>query len=490
MPNDNNNINELVDEDEDPTVELAMPISALQSDDLAEADANTFDSSDDADRELPAGVTVSELEFDLKSRKKTISQLQYDIQQLHTRWLGLEAEIGARESQTRQLNEDIQSFRENATRKENLLKKRDRSIKALKAEIRQREVDFRQLETRYDDLKLTRIDSSSATADASSEIDLASPGSDNDRLQLRLQRSERYADTIRQQSQDLIETNTRFEREIENLTQSLADAKQRNMCLLRESEQMAAKVEDMQSKLDASQAEHENEMRILRFELGEAQDTAVQSDELNSQLASDLVDARSFKEELERMLTEAEEQSAARIDALQKEHAKLTRKAESLEQKLSTKSEAISILLGELAKKSEHIDSFGEIEEVIHDIDERMSERSLRSEESDKRATVDRITRVLIGKVDNQVLRFPLFKNRLTVGRTKDNDIQLKAAYISRHHAVIETNGEQTRIVDSGSKNGVQVNAERIDKKVLVHGDIVLIGNARFQYEERKKRDS
>lgn len=490
MPNDNNNINELVNEDEDPTVELPMPISALQSDDLAEADANTFDSSDDADHELPAGVTVSELEFDLRSRKKTISQLQYDIQQLHTKWLGLETEISARESQTRQLNEDIQSLRENATRKENLLKKRDRNIKALKAEIRQREVDFRQLESRYDDLKLTRIDSSSATADASSEIDLRSPGSDNDRLQLRLQQSERYADTIRQQSQDLIETNTRFEREIENLSQSLADEKQRNISLLRESEQMAAKVEDMQSKLDASQAEHENEMRILRFELGEAQDTAVQSDELNSQLASDLVDARSFKEELERMLAEAEEQSAARIDALQKEHAKLTRKAESLEQKLSTKSEAISILLGELAKKSEHIDSFGEIEEVIHDIDERMSERSLRSEESDKRATVDRITRVLIGKVDNQVLRFPLFKNRLTVGRTKDNDIQLKAAYISRHHAVIETNGEQTRIVDSGSKNGVQVNAERIDKKVLVHGDIVLIGNARFQYEERKKRDS
>ncbi len=490
MPNDNNNINELVDDDDDPTVELLMPNSTLKSDDFAEADANTYDSSDDADHELPAGVTVSELEFDLKSRKKTISQLQYDIQQLHAKWLGLETEIGARELQTRQLNEDIESLRESASRKENLLKKRDRSIKALKAEIRQREVDFRQLESDHNDLQLTHADQSPADVSSPVDVDTDSSTGDTARLRQRLQQSERYADSIRQQSQDLIETNARFEREIENLSQSLADAKQKNLQLLNESELMTARVEEMQSRLDASQTEHENEMRMLRFELGEAQDTVVQSDEMNSQLASDLVDARSFKEELERMLAEAEEHSAARIDVLQKEHAKLSRKAQSLEQKLSTKSEAISILLAELAKKSEHIDSIGEIEEVIHDIDERMSERTLRSDEGDKRASVDRITRVLIGKVDNQVLRFPLFKNRLTIGRTKDNDIQLKAAYISRHHAVIETNDEQTCIFDSGSKNGIQVNAERVDKRVLVHGDIVLIGNARFQFEERKKRDS
>ena len=185
----------------------------------------------------------------------------------------------------------------------------------------------------------------------------------------------------------------------------------------------------------------------------------------------------------------AEKQSAARIQELQKEVSKLTRKTESLEQKLSTKSEAISILLAELAKKSEHIESIGEIGDVIHDIDERMTERSHGREENDKRATVDRITRVLIGRVDDQVLRFPLFKNRLTIGRTNDNDIQLKAAYISRHHAVIETDAEQTRIIDTGSKNGIQVNSEKVASKALTHGDVVTIGNARFEYEERKKRD-
>jgi len=488
MANDSKNINDLVADDDDPTVELQMPLAMFKSDDLAESDAQTYDANEGADRELPPGVTVSELEFDLESRQKTISRLQFDIQQLHAKWLGLETEIGAREVQTEQLNEEIQSLRENATRKEALIKKRDRKIRALKAEIRQREVDFRQLASRRDELKPNISEDALSGQDPALES-TRDRYQDAGDLRLRLQQSERYADSIRQQAQDLIESNMRFEREIENLTQSLSDARNKNLQLTKEAASMSAAVELMQGKLDAAQEAHENEMRILRFELGEAQSTVVQSDELNSQLASDLVDARSFKEELERMLGEAEKQSTARIQELQKEVGKLTRKTESLEQKLSTKSEAISILLAELAKKSEHIESIGEIGDVIHDIDERMTERSHGREENDKRATVDRITRVLIGRVDDQVLRFPLFKNRLTIGRTNDNDIQLKAAYISRHHAVIETDAEQTRIIDTGSKNGIQVNSEKVASKALAHGDVVTIGNARFEYEERKKRD-
>ena len=96
----------------------------------------------------------------------------------------------------------------------------------------------------------------------------------------------------------------------------------------------------------------------------------------------------------------------------------------------------------------------------------------------------------MIGTVDNQVLQFPLFKDRLTIGRTKENDIQLKAAYISRLHAVIQTEGDATRIIDWGSKNGIQVNSARVSEHFLCHGDTIMIGNARFRYEERKKRDS
>jgi pSer/pThr/pTyr-binding forkhead associated (FHA) protein len=97
---------------------------------------------------------------------------------------------------------------------------------------------------------------------------------------------------------------------------------------------------------------------------------------------------------------------------------------------------------------------------------------------------------LLVGKIGAHVLRFPLFKDKLTIGRTEDNDIQLNAAFISRHHAVIQTEGDTTRVIDWGSKNGVHVNSKRIKEHFLNNGDVVTIGNARFRYEERKKRGS
>ncbi|KPK12893.1 MAG: hypothetical protein AMJ68_00150 [Acidithiobacillales bacterium SG8_45] len=100
------------------------------------------------------------------------------------------------------------------------------------------------------------------------------------------------------------------------------------------------------------------------------------------------------------------------------------------------------------------------------------------------------MSRVLIGKVGEQELRFPLFKKRLTIGRTQQNDIQLQAPHISRRHAVVMTEGDVTRVIDWGSKNGVYVNSNRVTEHFLASGDVVTIGDARFRYEERPKRDS
>ncbi|NQV86890.1 MAG: FHA domain-containing protein [Woeseiaceae bacterium] len=431
-----------------------------------------------------------ESQFTESSRGKSVDQLQYDILQLHSKWLGLETEVGAREAQTEQLNIEIEALHDSVARKESLIKNRDRKIKALKLEIRQRNESFRQLALRHEDLERTRHPAPTPTQDSepSASPDNRSHGLDD--LQQRLERSEKYAYLLRQQSQDLIETNSRLEREVENLLQSSMDKSQKNAELKNESALLVATIEKLQAELDAIRDKHENDMRVLRFELGEAQDTVVQTDEMNNQLASDLVDARSFKEELERMLGATEVKSATRIKELQKEISKLNREAENLEQKVSTKSGAITILLAELAKKSEHIESIGEIDDVIHDIDERITERRSRNDEYDSRSSADRIARVLVGMVDGQVLQFPLFKERITIGRTTDNDIQIKAYHVSRRHAVIQRDGEYTRIVDGGSKNGVQVNSKIVLRQILVHGDVVIIGNARFRYEERKKRDA
>jgi len=101
-----------------------------------------------------------------------------------------------------------------------------------------------------------------------------------------------------------------------------------------------------------------------------------------------------------------------------------------------------------------------------------------------------RITRLLVGRFHDQDLRYPLFKDRLTIGRTRDNDIHLNVDYVSRKHAVLVIDGEKTRIIDWGSKNGVYVNSKRIKERFLNRGDTVTIGPVEFRYEELTRRDT
>ena len=228
---------------------------------------------------------------------------------------------------------------------------------------------------------------------------------------------------------------------------------------------------------------------MLRFELGQAQETVAQSDELNSQLASDLVDARGFKDELERMLLHNDEQAQSRIDELESRLAESTRTAQEFERKLEAKNQTVNVLVGELSRKTEQLASIRDPGEVTSDTDQGFTE-DIEIKSHSSALERDRTTRLLVGKIGEQVLRFPLFKSQLTIGRTADNDIQLNAVYVSRRHAMIVGEDGATRIIDWGSKNGVYVNSRRITEHFLRNGDIVRIGNAKFRYEERPKRES
>ena len=242
----------------------------------------------------------------------------------------------------------------------------------------------------------------------------------------------------------------------------------------------------LESDMAALHSQHAEEIRTIRFELGEAQETAAQQELVAEQLASDLVETRGYRSELEQMLFQTESIGRERIEELEKRNAKLTAQLKESDSKLASKNEAINSLLAKLAKKTQQIESIVEIEDVIQEIDGRMSAR-IEGQTAPER---DRVTRLLIGTLEGQKLRFPLFKDRLTIGRTDQNDIQLNAAYVSRRHAVVVTDHATTRVIDWGSKNGVFVNGDRITEHFLENGDIVTIGTAEFRYEERPKRDN
>ncbi|MGI9272317.1 MAG: FHA domain-containing protein [Woeseiaceae bacterium] len=492
MANDKKNINELVADDEDPTAELE--VLALHLSDVhveLEAAASTAGFRNGHEDFVEDDAAVSDLQSDLKARTKTIDRLQFDMTQLRAKWLGLETEIQEREKITRQLNAELLEAGIALRRKKNLVRKRDRKIKALKSEIRERNDAYRILQEDVESLNRHVAASTGDDTQQNEQIlvmqagQIASHEKSIRDLQDRNARLEEYADTLRQQIQDRDAETDNDEHTREYLQDRLQDANTEISSLEDELTEIKTNNESLSAQLSSLNDAHADEIRTIRFELGQAQETVSQHELVAEQLASDLVDTRTYRVELESMLNESEESNKQKIESLEKENRNLRRESRDQQQKLDTKSEAINCLLAELSKKTQQIESISEIEDVIHEIDDRMSERIEDNVPSGK----ERVTRVLIGSIDDQELRFPLFKDRLTIGRTEQNDIQLKASFISRRHAVIATEGRATRVIDWGSKNGVYVNSKRVTEHFLKNGDVVTIGTADFHYEERPKRD-
>jgi len=52
---------------------------------------------------------------------------------------------------------------------------------------------------------------------------------------------------------------------------------------------------------------------------------------------------------------------------------------------------------------------------------------------------------------------------------------------VSRHHADLEWTGKAFRIVDLKSTNGVLVNDEKIESRVLSPNDVITVGDTRLR---------
>jgi len=92
--------------------------------------------------------------------------------------------------------------------------------------------------------------------------------------------------------------------------------------------------------------------------------------------------------------------------------------------------------------------------------------------------------RLLVRKQDGHEVVHVLGR-KTTIGRTPDNDLQVDASFVSRHHAVLLLTGNQTVIEDLNSTNGIYVNGTRITRETLSDGDVVMVGKARFRFAVR-----
>ena len=191
--------------------------------------------------------------------------------------------------------------------------------------------------------------------------------------------------------------------------------------------------------------------------------------EFESRLASREADLASREERVQALEAEAA--------ALRNESATLTRQlgeARTLSQALATdlnaREAAVIALRSELAT---HVDALAAIRRDINRI------------ESGQAFDAGRVPlRYLIG-VDNTDVVHVLNRKVMTIGRTHENDLQIRSSHISRHHARLLIGATAVILEDLGSTNGCYVNGRRIRKQILQNEDVLMIGKTRYRFTSR-----
>ncbi|UCG62431.1 MAG: FHA domain-containing protein [Candidatus Zixiibacteriota bacterium] len=96
----------------------------------------------------------------------------------------------------------------------------------------------------------------------------------------------------------------------------------------------------------------------------------------------------------------------------------------------------------------------------------------------------------IVVKFDDKVIeRIVTEKKRLSIGRTKDNDIVLENRGVSRKHALIEFNDKAAIVIDNESLNGTFVNNRKITEEVLRDDDVITIGKYSLIYHSESSQE-
>ena len=72
---------------------------------------------------------------------------------------------------------------------------------------------------------------------------------------------------------------------------------------------------------------------------------------------------------------------------------------------------------------------------------------------------------------------------QLHIGREADNDLALADVRVSRHHAIVQRQGDRYQITDLGSSNGTWLNGQRIAGTAMLQaGDTILLGDTQLRF--------
>ncbi|MFN2239976.1 MAG: sigma 54-interacting transcriptional regulator [Thermoanaerobaculia bacterium] len=97
--------------------------------------------------------------------------------------------------------------------------------------------------------------------------------------------------------------------------------------------------------------------------------------------------------------------------------------------------------------------------------------------------------RCLVARFDDQILRWPLPRESVTLGSASDNHFVLQVPGVSRVHAHVEPVGDKLRLIDAGSRNGLFHSGMKVSDVLLEDGVAIQVGKALVSIEDASTSD-
>ncbi|HEX9878343.1 MAG TPA: FHA domain-containing protein [Gammaproteobacteria bacterium] len=376
---------------------------------------------------------------------------------------------------------------------------REAALAALAEDLAAREAQVTQLEAEIEQLK--RFDAEAGSSLTRHEALLAT---------MRKQQGEHDAKAAQQRA------------EIERLAGEIDERERRIVALLQELDQERARVQALeddarvlQQQLGALEAEqeidrqqrssrkgpaHGAELRRLRGEVASLSQHIENRNRIWREQKEALAVSRTRVRELELELDQrfrrqaiAENRADAESRDAQRSRQKLREALRQLEQLQrpsgrfrgpqtipAAASDEAGVLTSELKDDPGAMDRLHHLESTILDLQSRMSAQL---ERDAARAGENRSRGTLVCLTGDHPEPYRLDEAVTMIGRGTDCDIRIMTHYVSRQHARILIAEEGAVIEDLGSRNGVFVNAVRVDRHVLEENDLVTVGDTQFRFE-------
>lgn len=93
----------------------------------------------------------------------------------------------------------------------------------------------------------------------------------------------------------------------------------------------------------------------------------------------------------------------------------------------------------------------------------------------------DDMPKVIVTNLGKTLQEVGLSEKRALIGRSDLSDIVVKDKFVSNQHALLIRDQNAVVLVDLKSRNGTYVNSRRVQSKVLLHNDIISLGDHRLK---------